>query len=227
MGSDSGYGDEKPVHTVTLDEFYIDMYEVSNAQYATFLNEKGNQSEGGVTWLEADSSYVRIHQAGNLWQVDSGYENHPVVEVSWYGAKAYCEWRGGRLPTEAEWEKAARSTDARTYPWGNEQPTCDLLNYYDGSKYCVGDTTAVGNYPAGVSPYGAYDMAGNVWEWTSSKYWAYPYNKDDGREDLSGTDVRVIRGGSWYLNGNYTRSAIRYSTVPSFRFDVLGFRCAQ
>ncbi|RMF02512.1 MAG: hypothetical protein D6768_08075, partial [Chloroflexi bacterium] len=115
MGSDNGGSDEQPVHIVYLDAFYIDKYEVTNAQFAEFLNARGNQSEGGATWLDADDPDAKIHQNGGTWQADGGYENHPAIEMTWYGAQAYCQWAGKRLPTEAEWEKAARGTDGRTY----------------------------------------------------------------------------------------------------------------
>ena len=102
MGSEDGYNNESPVHEVYLDDYYMDVYEVTNEQYAAFLNEMGNQEEGGVTWLDAGEDYVLIHRSGGTWEADGGYGDHPVIEVSWYGARAYCEWRGGRLPTEAE-----------------------------------------------------------------------------------------------------------------------------
>ena len=124
MGNEDGDGDERPVHTVYLDAYYIDVYEVTNAQFAVFLNVKGNQSEGGETWLDDGA---RIHQSGDEWQDDAYYGDHPVVEVTWYGARAYCQWRGGDLPTEAQWEKAARGgLEGMDYPWGDEAPVCTL-----------------------------------------------------------------------------------------------------
>jgi formylglycine-generating enzyme required for sulfatase activity len=206
MGSDNGDSDAKPVHTVTLDSFYIDQYEVTNAQYAACVAAGGCETRPACT-----SSYEAPDKA-----------DHPVVCVSWYQAKAYCEWRDARLPTEAEWEKAARGPDGRTYPWG-EEINCDLANYGG----CVGDTTPVGNYPAGVSPYGAYDMAGNVWEWVQSEYRAYPYQANDGRENLDRTNVRrVLRGGSWdYYFGYSARASIRYDAAPRSQLDYIGLRC--
>jgi formylglycine-generating enzyme required for sulfatase activity len=225
MGSNYGYSNEQPVHRVNLDKFYIDKYEVTNTQFAAFLREQGNQEEGGTNWLRPDAS--RISQNGRAWQIAAGYDRHPVTGVSWYGAKAYCEWRGGRLPTEAEWEKAARGDDQRTYPWG-EQVSCNLANYYpsDSDNSCVGDTTPVGAYPAGVSSYGAYDMAGNVWEWVQSEYRDYPYKADGGRENLDSTDVhRVLRGGSWDFLEIYARASNRNDDDSLIQFDSLGFRC--
>jgi formylglycine-generating enzyme required for sulfatase activity len=238
MGCDDGnpnedcYSDEQPLHTVYLDAYTIDKYEVTNAQYAEFLNVMGNQEEGGDTWLDADDGNVRIHESGGVWQVDSGYENHPVVEVTWYGARAYCQWRGKRLPTEAEWEKAARgSSDTRMYPWGNEDPDCSRLNYfhYDGSsyEYCVGDTTPVGSYPTGASPYGAMDMAGNVWEWVNDwydgdYYSSSPYENPPG--PASGS-YKVLRGGSFSSGWNIVRVAYRYDDFAVISFARDGFRC--
>jgi formylglycine-generating enzyme required for sulfatase activity len=229
--SESCLDDEKPLHTVYLDAYTIDKYEVTNAQYAEFLNAEGNQEEGGVTWLDADASRVRIHESGGVWQADAGYEDHPVVTVSWYGARAYCQWQGKHLPTEAEWEKAARgSSDTRVYPWGNEAPDCSRLNYYDSTEgYCVGDTMPVGSYPSGASPYGAMDMAGNVWEWVndwylSNYYESSPYSNPPG--PASGT-LKVIRGGSWNTYWTHVRVASRPNTNPYGQFSYTGFRCAD
>ena len=218
------YSDALPLHTVTLDAYTIDKYEVTNAQCAGFLNAMGNQVEGGVTWLDADDPDVRIHHNG-AWQTDTGYADHPVVEVTWYGARAYCQWAGKRLPTEAEWEKAARgAADTRAYPWGDGAPSCSLGN----GNSCVGATTAVGSYPAGASPYGALDMAGNVWEWvndwySSSYYSSSPASNPPGPE--SGT-YKVLRGGSFYGIWHDVRVAYRRGGNPSGSSRSTGFRCA-
>ncbi len=231
------FDDEAPIHTVGLDDFYIDKYEVTNAQFATFLDERGNQTEGDKTWLNVkESSKAHIHQNGDVFRRDDEYANHPVIEVTWYGARAYCEWREARLPTEAEWEKAARGTDKRMYPWGNEfdgnqvnfcDSNCELTqtnkNYDDGYD----KTAPVGSYPQGVSPYGVYDMAGNVSEWVQSKENNYPYQVDDGRENLDGTDERVLRGGAWANDGNYTRTTARSYENPAIHDIDIGFRCAR
>ncbi len=225
MGSESGDDDEKPVHTVYLETYYIDKYEITNEQYAEFLNDKGNQTEGNVTWLDIEDDDALIEYSSNQFKTKSGFAKHPVVEVTWYGARAYCEWAGKRLPTEAEWEKAARGTDGRIYPWGDEEPTKELCNF--GMN--VGDTTPVGKYPKGVSPYGVHDMAGNVWEWTSSHYESYPYNKTDGREDVTLTNVEhlVLRGGSWYDDGSDVRTPIRDWWIPDDSDFSNGFRCSR
>ena len=125
------------------------------------------------------------------------------------------------LPTEARWEKAARGEEGQTYPWGEGTASDSLANYGEN----VGDTTPVGNYPAGVSPYGAYDMAGNVWEWVQSEYMAYPYQAGDGREDVEITRRKVLRGGGWNFSESYARAAARYDFPPDFRYNTLGFRC--
>jgi formylglycine-generating enzyme required for sulfatase activity len=229
MGSTSADGDahsnEFPQHEVYLDAFWIDRTEVTNAMYAAFLNARGNQLERGATWLDADDEDARIHKRGGVWEADAGYEDHPVIEVSWYGAQAYCEWAGRRLPTEAEWEKAARGTEGQLYPWGDEPPTCSLAQYVG----CEGQTVPVGSKPDGESPYGAWDMAGNVWEWVADWYDADYYETLPAENPLgpgSGT-YRGLRGGSWYYYPGYVRAAIRGSYYRYNAFDDLGFRCGR
>lgn len=171
MGSDIGPSVEQPAHKVFLDTYYIDKFEVTNVQYKVCVEE-------GVCEQPTDATNFN----------NSDYAQHPVVWVDWNMARTYCEWRGARLPTEAEWEKAARGTDGRTYPWG-EKLDSTYANY--GKR--INNTTSVGEYPKGVSPYGAYDMAGNVWEWVDSWYDAYPGN--EASETDFGTTYRSIRGG--------------------------------
>ncbi|MDM8530007.1 SUMF1/EgtB/PvdO family nonheme iron enzyme [Anaerolineales bacterium HSG25] len=239
MGSDNGDSDEQPVHTVYLDRFYIDTYEVTNVQYTTFLN----QIRAGVT--VEDGEFV-VYQGNKIydlictncsdwkdriiWQNEqfervSGYEAHPVSFVTWYGAQAYCQAQGKRLPTEAEWEKAARGTTGQIYPWGDETPTCDRLSY----SGCVGSTTPVGSYPNGVSPYGVYDMAGNVSEWVQDYYDSDYYGKSPSSNPVNTlpSNYRVIRGNSWYHDHNTARSANRSMASQNDSGDLLGFRCAR
>jgi serine/threonine-protein kinase len=236
--------DEEPPHEVYLDDYYIDVYEVTNAQFAEFLNDMGNQEESEVTWLDAGDEDVLIQSSGGVWEADSGYEDHPVIEVSWYGARAYCEWRGARLPTEAEWEKVAGWDDTAdvkyVYPWGNEFD-CQKGNFDDetveddyvipGGAGCDGyDRTApVGSFPAGRSPYRLYDMAGNVWEWVADWYDADYYQNPPYENPLgpSSGESRVTRGGSWSYIVVNIRTAIRGRYGPDGTDSDLGFRCAR
>jgi len=237
MGNEEHGENEKPVHAVYLDSYWIDQTEVTNTMYAHFLNIMGNQSsESGIPWLDASDNDVKIHQSNNIWQVDSEYENHPVIEVSWYGAQAYCEWAGRRLPTEAEWEKAAGWDDdlqsQQIFPWGDSFDAgganfCDSNcptgwrneNYDDGYQY----TSPVGSYESGQSFYGAYDMAGNVWELVEDWYDAYQGNTVDDSD--YGTTYKVLRGGSWDLTEYYLRPAFRVKSSPADADYDIGFRC--
>ena len=229
MGSNdsdaSADGDEKPMQSVDLDEFWIDKLEVTNEQFARFLNEEGNQEEDSVTWVNVEDKDSSIVYENGQYSPKSGYEDHPVAYVSWYGARAYCQWAGERLPTEAEWEKAARGTDGRIWPWGNDWDE----NKVNSKEAGPGHTTAVGSYPLGASPYGCMDMAGNAWEWVADPYqWDYyqaaaAHNPQGPNQGAS----RVVRGGSWALPQRLTRSAGRFELIPSVRRDDLGFRCAS
>ncbi len=215
MGSDvTGNAESKPAHTIYLDAFFIDKYEVTNEMYdacAFAVECRRPKQAGSVTHSTYYSNPV--------------FAKYPVLYVDWKMAKAYCEWRGARLPTEAEWEKAARGTDERIYPWGNTKIDCSFANL----PGCVGDTTPVDQYDTGVSPYGVYGMAGNVLEWTSSLFKLYPYNSEDGRESPDAAGKRVARGGSWHTfggNSGNARTDSRLELDPAYYGPYVGIRCA-
>jgi serine/threonine-protein kinase len=220
MGSDKAKDsmandDELPQHTVYLDAFWIDQTVVTNAEYARCV------AGGQCTTPHETSSAIFISYYG-----ESQYANYPVIYVDWNQAQAYCTWAGRRLPSEAEWEKAARGVDGRIYPWGNTAPNQSLLNNI--SKISVGDTAAVGSYPSGASPYGALDMAGNVWEWVNDWYRDTYYQQSPARNPTgppTGSN-RVLRGGSWDNNDRDVRPAYRGRLTPEDDYNNLGFRCA-
>ena len=217
--SESCLSDELPLHTVTLDTFRIDTTVVTNFQY--FLCELG----GGCNPPADTSSFTRFSYYGN-----PDYYDHPVIHVTWEDANNYCTWAGKRLPTEAEWEKAARgANDTRRFPWGDNPWDCSVGNVWVGSAACVGDTTAVDAYPAGQSPYGAFEMVGNVWEWTNDWYQSdyyvnSPSVNPQGPE--SGTE-KVRRGAAWGTASDNGRLARRIAEDPLFSADYLGFRCVS
>jgi serine/threonine-protein kinase len=208
------YADEKPQHSVSLDAFWIDRTEVTNGKYALCVQAKACRTPLRF------SSNVHDHYYGN-----SEYADFPVIYVSWNDAHAYCQWAGRRLPTEAEWEKAARGTDVRIYPWGNDPPDKTLLNFNN----IIQDIAKTGNYPGGASPYGALDMAGNVWEWVADWYGLNAYAQGPASNPTgpgSGTQ-RVLRGGSWHYDAAGVRSAYRFQKEPAFSSYEIGIRCAS
>jgi formylglycine-generating enzyme required for sulfatase activity len=212
------FGDEQPAHTVALDGFWIDRTEVTNGQYRQCVDA------GTCDPPAASSSSTRDSYYG-----DSAYDGYPVIWVTWHQAAAYCEWAGARLPTEAEWEYAARGSDRRMYPWGNAAPDCAKANYLGKDGGCVGDTTAVGSYPAGASWCNTLDMAGNVWEWVADWYEIGYYGRSPSRNPMgpSSGEYRVLRGGSRYDAAYIVRSAHRYGYLPDNANNDVGFRCAR
>ncbi len=242
-GSDI-FGNEGPILMVYLDEYWIDKYEVSNAQFEKFIRSSGYKTDAekngsgrvytGSKWEEKLGADWR-HPSGAGSDL-TGKENHPVVQVNWNDASAYCEWVGGRLPTEAEWEKAARGTDGRRFPWGN---TFDgmRLNYADMNTHFkwsdtsvndgYADTAPVGSYPEGASPYGALDMAGNVQEWVAD--WHGEYSSVEVRNPIgpSSGEERVLRGGAWDCVDYSVRTSVRGAYYPDLRSNNSGFRCVR
>ena len=226
MGSNNGPDDEKPEHLVFVKSFLMDVLPVSNADFAKFLNARGLKNYLGESFYDDDDRDARIHQQNSVWQADQGYATHPVNEVSWVGARDYCAWLNKRLPTEAEWEKAARSTDGRKYPWGNSKPSYEQALY--GAAYNA--SAPVDAFPAGASPYGILDLSGNQWEWVSSAYRPYPYNADDGRENQTPGPVRSTRGGGHDSSEDEittTQRGRNLSRSPKAGHHNIGFRCAH
>ena len=204
----------------------MDRLKVTNAQFALFLNAVGPKGPKGEKYFDVDDNDARVHWRDGQWRADAAREDLPVVEASWYGAVAYCRWAGKRLPTEAEWEKAARGNDERRYPWGNELPDETRAHYNAGWN----DFQPVGRLARGASPYGALDMAGNGWEWVSSGYLPYPYVPTDGRENLTVAQVRGTRGGGQDSPAEELTATHRGAQVSrNFRsgHHNISFRCAR
>jgi iron(II)-dependent oxidoreductase len=259
IGSDEGRADERPVHQLAVDAFWLDRYEVTNAEFVAFLvavlagrdvrlvgdaapgradarviqgreavllmEQTGAPDRRTLVALNDEESRIGI-RSGRL-SVQPGFERHPVNEVTWHGARAYCAWRGARLPTEVEWEAAARGREGRRYPWGMELPTTERAVFARRSN----ETEPVGSRPAGATSEGIHDLAGNVAEWTSSLYRPYSYRRDDGREDLDAPGERVTRGGDHVFDSTpeKLRGAFRggFSRATDVGHRHIGFRCAR
>lgn len=232
-------GDEDPHPQEITEPFWIDRYEVTNADFARFLNAQGNRSDDGFEYLDDDSSWARIDNNGDTWQAQTQYADHPVTKVTWFGARDYCAWRGGRLPTEPQWEFAASGVDDLEYPWGDDwdgtranhcdQDCVDANPGFTGTdvRDGYGFTAPVTEFENGQSWVGAYQMSGNVWEWVSSLYMEYPYDADH-ESDGNSSSVRVLRGGSWSNDyTTYLRAADRVNRVPGESDFNNGFRCAR
>ena len=199
------YRDETPAQEVDLKAYYIDRYEVTNVKFLKFREAVPGR----------DPKFMNNPRFNKL--------RHPIVGIAWQEAVDYCRWAEKRLPTEAEWEKAARGTDARHYPWGNEpdKTKSNVRGLQDENRY----TAPIGDYEEGKSPFGVHDMAGNVWEWTSDWYQPYAGNKQE--NNLYGNTLKVIKGGSWHSNMDLARSAIRGKAIPYQPQNYIGFRCAR
>jgi len=223
MGSTSGNPDSAPIHTVALNGYWMDSTEVTNAMFANFLNTVGNQTEGGTTWVNPRSPLVQIFENDGVWQIKPEVENYPIVGVSWYGAAAYCEWTERRLPTEAEWEYAARGADGRRFPWGNEVD-CKHARY----SGCGKGTLAVDALPLGVSPFGVFNMAGNVAEWVNDRYAADYYQESPMLNPTGPSNgySRVVRGGYWGDTYLALRATRREGVGADKHNNGVGFRCA-
>ncbi len=235
MGSNDpeAFNDEQPVHTVYVDAFFMDKYEVTNLEYQKFVLANPRWSKGRIADRYHDGFYL-YHWNGNDYP--QGKADHPVVNVSWYAAMAYAQWKQKRLPTEAEWEYAARGgLDGQKYPWKGDGIDSGRANYYSN----VGDTTAVDKYPP--NGYGLYDMAGNVWEWCLDEYNKDFYRTSPRENPLSGANtvdwiisnftsvkgLRVFRGGSWDFLPRFLRAAYRNANYPTFMYPDIGFRCVR
>ncbi|HEU4368383.1 MAG TPA: SUMF1/EgtB/PvdO family nonheme iron enzyme [Methylomirabilota bacterium] len=238
MGRDDGPPEEQPMHRVYVRDFWLERHKVTNVEFARFLDARGAETAEGERRYDWDDADARIHRSagarqsageprapGTRWLADPGYERHPAVEVSWFGARDYCAWRQRRLPTEAEWEKAARGDDRRRYPWGAAALTSALAVF--GRGY---NATEPGDArPAGRGPHRVEDLLGNLREWTSTALRAYPYRADDGREPFTGDGRVVVRGASHDDDAETLHVATRRSydrRGAAAGHHHVGFRCA-
>ncbi len=254
IGSPRGRESARPAHTVTLESFLIDAHEVTNGQFAAFLNTlkvkaKRDVSAGALrpgdvegkdadrlwggrggndrAFIEMDDTDARIAILDGRFAPEPGFADRPVPESTWRGAKAFCAWRGARLPTEAEWEAAARGKEGRTYPWGDAPPTAARAVFARGR----GETDPVGSHPQGATPEGVFDLVGNEAEWTSSLFKPYPYDATDGRENPDAPGERVTRGGDHVFDvapdrlTGYFRDGFSRNPLRGHRH--IGFRCAK
>jgi iron(II)-dependent oxidoreductase len=235
MGYEDNLPEERPVHRICFEHpFWIDRTETTVAQFAQFLNGQNHLTGSLDNWLDVQAEIgeeqIQLKLQNGIWKPLRGFANQPIKNATWIGADAYCTWRGARLPTEAEWEYAARGPESWYYPWGNEYVSTNLLR----SGVQIAD---VGSLPQGASWVGALDMSGSLYEWTHSLYWPYPYDPNDGREASLEEDDgdRVFRGCPWYHSednifgpriDNVSATA-RHDNPPDTGLWYFGFRCAQ
>jgi iron(II)-dependent oxidoreductase len=254
IGRDTGPADQRPRHMVPLAAFRIDRTEVTNAAFAEYLNaldlglrgslgigriatdggapravallQEGREGSGLYPIIALDDEQVRIELRNGRFAAAVGFEDHPVAETTWAGARAYCTWRGARLPTEAEWEAAARGTDDRMFPWGDASPNASRA-FVSGRS---GVTAPVGGRPAGASAFGVHDMSGSLAEWTSSLNRPFPYDAFDGRELPTAAGERVTRGGDYVYDRSARGLTVShrngFSNAPERGHRHIGFRCA-
>jgi formylglycine-generating enzyme required for sulfatase activity len=245
MGSTDGELAERPVHPVVVSTFMIDRLETTNVEFAGFIAATGQLTDAERTgvgwhwegmWREVRGADWR-HPHGSGSSIDS-LARHSVVQVSWSDARAYCAWRGKRLATEAEWERAARGAGGRRYPWGNEPPRVGGRHRasYGSDRCCVADagdgylfTAPVGSFPLGRSPFGVEDLAGNVWEWVEDWFDEAFYGRSLGSDPVNRTPVgrKVIRGGGWGNDPWGLRSTLRHANPPDICLSMVGIRCAR
>lgn len=252
-GRDDGERNQSPAREITLSAFCMDVTEVTNTAFVAFLDAERAAGRDNVTadgellydvFDDDDTVPERLTQGSDgSWSIEDGYEDHPVTEVFHWSGEAYCAWRGGRLPTEAEWEKAARGTDDRTYPWGDDPLQCDRANMRPGpegaggAEPCVDDTTPVGSYPDGAGPYGLLDQTGNVAEWVHDWY-LEDYYADSPATDPMGPEygeapqypdqgARITRGGSFANGDVFQRVSHRFPEPEAGSSNGVGFRCAR
>jgi formylglycine-generating enzyme required for sulfatase activity len=221
-----GDTDEEPVHEVILSAYWMDRYEVTAGDFSRFLNLHPKESPRYIEMGKA----VTIENLDGKYQARPGLKRYPVNRVSWYGADAYCRWLEKRLPTEAEWEKAARGTDERLFPWGNEHPNNSLATYRRKfSQWGFKAMEPVDSMASGQSPYGLHHMAGNAWEWVNDGYDPSYYNHSPAKDPMgpASSTSRVLRGGNWYYKAYYMRTTYRFNERPG-KFKIWqGFRCAK
>lgn len=225
MGGEDGQVDEQPIHEQCFDDpFWIDQFEVTNQLFVDFLNEEGNTSSDRIEYFNSGDDNARIQQQDNgTWFTMLGFEDYPVNEVKWFAAIDYCLWRGTRLPTEHEWEYAAKGPSNWNYPWGNEWKSQNAIwsEHRPGNRMSV-----VGSIPDGRSWVGAFDMSGNVWEWVSSLYSDYPYGSD-AENEIDNNSARVFRGGSFGNGAFFLRTSHRLKDTPYLNVNFVGFRCVR